>query len=184
MGFNYIPCSVQCLHFCAIWTRVLRMWGNQTCWDRFSIATDPGWMRWKLSGIVCINCVGITILSSMSKQSSLTCSLFLIMCQYCPYDTFIASQSLYLTIFMSGWWFRSFFVAAAMKRTPSTRCNFFLNSGVSSSASVLLVAFFNFATSPSVIDSWLASCWVFDVIVGVPRCVSSPLVSSCLGPRG
>ena len=58
---------------------------------------------------------------------------------------------------------RSFFVAAAMKRTPSTRWSFRRNSGVSSSVSV---AFSTVAITPSIISLWLASCCDKIVIVG------------------
>ena len=77
---------------------------------------------------------------------------------------------------MSGRRFRSFFVAAAMKRTPRSR-SFFLNRGVSSSASVVFVAFSSVATSPFVISSWLASSSEFVVIVGG---ASLCLLSSCI----
>ena len=60
---------------------------------------------------------------------------------------------------------------------PSTRWTFFLKSGVSSSASVVFLAFSIVATNPSVISSWLASSDVFFVIVGG---VSLCLVSSCI----
>ena len=65
----------------------------------------------------------------------------------------MASQSLFLTKLMSGRRLRSFFVAAVMNRTPSTRWSFFLKSVVSSSASVVFLASFIVATSPSVIKS-------------------------------
>ena len=48
ISFKFLPCSVQCLQLCAIWTMVLRMWGNQTCWHKSSIAPDPGCVRWRL----------------------------------------------------------------------------------------------------------------------------------------
>ena len=105
-------------------------------------------------------------LSSMSKQSSLTYSLFLILSQYGPCDAFIASQSLFLTKVTNERRFWSFLVAPVMKRTPKTRCRFFLNSGVSSSVLVVLVAFSSVPTNPCVIISWLASSSVFAVIDG------------------
>ena len=78
----------------------------------------------------------------------------------------IASQSLFLTNLIRGRRFRSFFLAAAINRTPRTRCNLCLNSGVSSSDSAVLAAFSNVATSPSVFISWLASNCIVVPIVG------------------
>ena len=72
----------------------------------------------------------------------------------------------FLEKLMSGRRFGSFFVAAAMKRMPSTLCSLFLNSGVSSSVSVVIVDRSIVAATPSVIISWLASSDVFFILVG------------------
>ena len=96
----------------------------------------------------------MTILSSMSRQSSRTCSRFRMLNQYCPYETLMASQSRFCTKLISGRRLRSFLVAAAMNGTPSIRWSFRRNSGVSSSVSV---AFSTVATTLSIISLWLAS---------------------------
>ena len=49
---------------------------------------------------------------------------------------------------------------------------------MSSSASVVFVAFSSVATSPSVISVWLAIAVYLSSSLEVPRCVSSPLVLS------
>ena len=86
----------------------------------------------------------------------------------------MASQSLFLTNLISGHRFRSFLVAAAIYRTPRTRCNLCLNNGVSSSDSTVFLAFSNVATSPSVIISWLASnCVDVPIVGGSTLCVCS-----------
>ena len=74
----------------------------------------------------------------------------------------MASQSLFLTEFIRGRRFLSFFVAAAMNRTPSTRCSFHRKSGVScsDSAGFVFVPSSVVATSPSVMRWWLASSYV------------------------
>ena len=67
----------------------------------------------------------------------------------------MASQSLFLTKVIRGHRFLSFFVAAAMNRTPSTRCSFRRKSGVScsDSAGFVFVSSSVVATSPSLM-SW------------------------------
>ena len=89
----------------------------------------------------------------------------------------MASQSRFLTKLIIGRRLRSFFVAAAIKRTPSTAAIKRTHNKTSSLASVLFVAFFRVAISPSVISSWLASSDVFFVIVGG---ASLCLLSSCI----
>ena len=78
-----------------------------------------------LSCTDCLSCVGKTILSSMSRQSFFTCSLFLMLYQYWTNDIFSDSQSQFLTKLTSGLKFLSFRVAAAMKLTPRFSENFF-----------------------------------------------------------
>ena len=75
----------------------------------------------------------------------------------------MASQSHFFTKLIKGCRFRSFLVAAAMNRTPSTRWIFRRNSGVSSSVSV---AFSTAATTLSIISLWLSSSCDEVVIVG------------------
>ena len=111
------------------------------------MATEPGCVRCRFSRTVCRSCVGMPIRSPISKHSFLTCNLFCILYQYCPYDVVMASQSRFLTRFISGRKFRFLFV---MKWTPSTFCSFRRKSGVSSSNSVR-VPWSNLAMIPSII---------------------------------
>ena len=71
----------------------------------------------------CLSCVGRTMRSSMSRQSSFTCNWFRMLNQYCPNDNLRASQSRVLTKLTSG--LLSFRVAAAMNFTPRNFCRFF-----------------------------------------------------------
>ena len=46
---KFLPCSVQCLQLCAIWTIELCMCGNHTWWHNSSMAANPGCVRCRLS---------------------------------------------------------------------------------------------------------------------------------------
>ena len=83
----------------------------------------------------------MTIRSSMSRQSSRRCSRFRTLYQYWSYDELIECQSRVLTKLMSGLRFLCFLVAAAMSFIPRTFCSFLRNSGVSSSASVIVACY-------------------------------------------
>ena len=140
------------------------MGGNQTCWDRSNIAPDPECVIRMLSNTVWRSWVGVTIRSSISRQSSCTCNLFRMLYQCFFYEILIESQSHFLTKLSSGRIFVSSLVAAAMNFTPKTFCNLSLKSDVSSFISVW-VSCSSVATSPSVISSWLASSCVWWVVI-------------------
>ena len=69
---------------------------SHTCWHRFNIAADSGWGKGMLSNTVHRRWAGIIFLLSTRRQSSRTCSLFVILNHYCPYEILIASQSRFL----------------------------------------------------------------------------------------
>ena len=124
IGWRFLSCSVQCLQLCAIWTIEKCMCGNHSCWHRANMAVDPGWFRCKLSSTVCLSCVGMTILSSISKQSSLTCCLFRMLNQYCAYEVTMGSQSRFLTKFMIGRKYLFFLDAALLIVSRVFFCSF------------------------------------------------------------
>ena len=84
-------CSVKCRQLSAIWNIERCMCGNDTRWHESNMAADPGCVKCRLSGTVCLSCVGMTISSAISKQTSLTCSRFQMLNQFCPYEVLIAS---------------------------------------------------------------------------------------------
>ena len=74
--FQLLPCSELCWQFWAIWTVMWWMCGNQMFLLKSSIAAAPGWVKCRLSRMFCRKCCWMMNFSSMSRHSSMTCSLF------------------------------------------------------------------------------------------------------------
>ena len=147
------------MKFCAICTIERCMFGNQIFWHRSNIAADPGCVRLIFSSTVWRSFVGITIRSWISKQSSRTCNLFRVLCQYFPYEIFVAFQSRFLKKLSCCCMFLSLLVANAMNYTPRTFCNFPLKKR-RVLIHLCIFPWFKVATIPSVINSWLAFSYV------------------------
>ena len=159
IALKFLPCSLQCLKLCAIWTKERYMCGRNTCWQSFNMAADPGCVKCMLSNTVGRSLVRTNILSSNSRQSSRICSRFLRLSQYWSSISFFEKLR-------SGSMFGPFFVAAAMNRTQRIFYSFQRKSGVSSSI-LVFVLYSIVASILFVIRLRLASSCVCCVLVMV-----------------
>ena len=175
IALKFLPCSVQCLKLCAIWTKERYMCGRNTCWQSFNMAADPDCVKCMLSNTVGRSLVRTNSLSSNSRQSSRICSRFLRLSQYWSSISFLEKLR-------SGRMFGPFFGAAAMNFTQRTFYSFQRKSGVSSSILVFVLSSI-VASIPIVIRLRLVSncvCCVF-VMVRASRFRMSSSWLHCIG---